>query len=520
MAGAIIQLVAYGIQDLYLTGDPQITFFKIIYRRHTNFSIENVLQNFSSPANFGEIVTCTISRVGDLVGQIFLYVNIPALPKFIDPLTCMEDPNKKIAWVNYLGYALIQEITFEIGGKLIDKQYGEWLYIWEQVSGRQDNAINKMVGNVPEMYDFSNGKKGYELYIPLKFWFCKNAGLSLPLIALASSDVKIKVTFRRLEECIRIGPSYSIEMLDDVIPFQQGDYIEQTVDGQTIAGYFMSYDYLEKRMYYIKIFNPNAIIKNFTSLQQPSVSTGIINNVSYAGNIPYRIYNSLTQTYATPKPNTIEMAELTNLPYKPSFVNSFLYVNYIYLDTDERLKFARSNHEYLIEQIQYNQELGVTSPNVKQNLNLDHPCKAHYWIAQLDSLVGPNTINDLFNYTTSYIHKPDGSYYGTDLVETADLLLNGRDRFGVRESEYFNLVEPYQCHYRGPEVGINMYSFCLNPEDHQPSASCNMSKIDYITMQMHLNDSITTQNTCRIRSYTINYNVLRIFFNLGGLAFV
>ena len=542
MAGAIIQLVAYGVQDLYLTGDPQITFFKIIYRRHTNFSVESVLQNFSSPANFGETVTCTISRVGDLVGEILLYVNIPAIPKFIDPITCEEDPIKKFAWVNFLGYALIQEITIEIGGKLIDRQYGEWLYIWEQVSGRQDKGIDKMVGNVPSMYDFSNGKDGYELFIPLKFWFCRNPGLSLPIIALSSSDVKINIMFRRLEECYRIGPTSSIEVVDDVVPFQLGDYIEQTINGQKIAGYFLGFDYLLKKIYYIKIVDPNATKKRFES---SPIEGG-------ANSIPYRIYNSVMKntendisTFCTPKAKTTEMIEQIQLPYKPSFINSYLYVNYTYLDTDERLKFARSNHEYLIEQIQYNQEIGINSPNVKQNLTLDHPCKAHYWVAQLDSLVGPGTINDLFNYTTTYLRDPardslcgstdnpcgspptiipqgirGGELKGTDLVENATLLLNGRDRFGIRDSEYFNLTQPYQCHYRGPETGINMYSFCLNPEDHQPSATCNMSKIDFITMQMQLNNVINAKNTCRIRSYTINYNVLRIFFNLGGLAFV
>lgn len=520
MAGAIIQLVAYGIQDLYLTGDPQITFFKIIYRRHTNFSVESVIQNFSSPANFGEKVTCTISRVGDLIAQTFVYVNLPSIPKFINPSSCEGDPIRKFAWVRYLGYALIRECTFEIGGKLIDRHYGEFLYLWEQVSGHQDKGIDKMVGNIPPMYDFTNGKNGYELFIPLKFWFCRYVGLAIPLIALASIDIKITITFRDLAECIRIGPTHSIEVLDDVVPFRSGDYIEQTVDGRTINGYFIGFDYLLKKLYYIKIVNPNAAKQCFTSLTLDTVPSQITNDVLYTGNTPYRIYNSITKSYCTPRPNAIEMIESQSMQYTPSFVNSFLYINYIYLDTDERLRFARSNHEYLIEQLQYNQELGVSSPNVKQNLNLDHPCKEHFWVAQLDSLVGPGTINDLFNFTDSVIRYPDGRLYGKDLVEDAVLLLNGRDRFGVRESEYFNLVQPFQCHYRGPVIGINLYSFCLNPEDHQPSGTCNMSKIDYITMQMHLSDIITTQNTASIRSYTTNYNVLRVFFNLGGVAFV
>jgi hypothetical protein len=526
MPGGLIQLVAYGVQDLYLTGDPQITFFKVIYRRHTNFSVESVIQNFSDPADFGKTVACTLSRAGDLVEKIFLYVQLPSIPLFLNSDGSVNNISK-FAWVRSLGYALIQEITIEIGGKLIDKQYGEWLYIWSQITNRQDMGLAKMIGNLPELYDFSNGKNGYELYIPLAFWFCKNTGLALPLIALASSDVKINIMFSRLEDCIRLGPTYSIQVLDDVVAFNPGDYIVQTVGGQSIYGYFINYDYLSKNLYYIKIQNQNASNQKFQSLQEPTSSSGIVNNITYQNNVPYRIYNALTNQYCTPTPNLQETIQTPNLPYSPKFVNSFLYVNYVYLDTDERLKFARSNHEYLIEQIQYNQLLNVRSPNVKQNLTLNHPCKSHYWIAQLDSLVGAGTINDVFNYTTSPVRYPEDNvrfpkekFYGSDLVKSAELQLNGRPRSTIRDSQYFNISEPYQYHYRGPVPGINMYSFCINPEDHQPSAACNMSKIDYINMQMTLDNSINTQNMCQIRSYTINYNILRIFFNLGGIAFV
>lgn len=577
MAGGIIQLVAYGVQDLYLTGDPQITFFKVIYRRHTNFAIESVIQNFSARANFGETVSCTLSRVGDLIGKIFLYIEIPAMPKFVNSKTGQEDRIKKFAWVNNLGYALVQEISIEIGGKLIDKQYGEWMYIWSQVSNRQDHALDKMIGNVPEIYEFSNGKRGYQLVIPLEFWFCRNIGLALPIIALASSDIKIIVTFRKLEECYRIGPTNSIEILEDIVPFSSGDYIEQTINGQTIYGYVIDYDYLQKKLYYIKIQNPNAIKRTFESYQQPNKNIGytntgfysnnqymistntlekqpnlpnnVINNINFSGNIPYRIYNSINGTYCTPKPNTKEQIEQTVLTHKPQFINSFLYVDYIYLDNDERNKFSRSNYEYLIEQIQFNTVIGINSPNVMQKLQLNHPCKAHYWVVQLDRLVGPGTINDIFNYTTSHIHyskhnnnnnlfntipndpidycqdnkskiNHQEKFYGKDIVEEADMIINGKSRFGQRSNKFLNLVVPYQHHHRGPMTGINVYSISLYPEDHQPSSTINMSKIDDIRIKMLLHNSINTQNTAKIRSYTINYNILRICFNLGSLAFV
>lgn len=560
MAGGIIQLVAYGVQDLYLSGDPQITFFKILYRRHTNFSIESIIQNFSTAANFGEMVSCTISRMGDLVGKIILYVEIPALPKFINQNTGEEDHIKKMAWVNNLGYALVKEVLVEIGGKTIDKQYGEWMYIWSQVSNRKDHALDKMIGNVPKIYDFTNGKTGYSLYIPLEFWFCRNNGLSLPLIALASSDVKIGITFRRLEECYRIGPTHSIEIMEDIVPFKPGDYIEQTVNNHTIYGYVIDYDYLQKKLYYIKIQSPSAVKKNFESNHESNHESNydpkIINSLNNCNKInnnldnkSYRIHNSITHTYCTPKPNSREIIEQPILPIKPKFVNSFLYVDYIYLDNDERNKFTKNNHEYLIEQIQYNEENGIRSPNVKQNLTLNHPCKAHYWIIQMDSLVGPGTINDLFNYTTSHIYYPKNSrhsrnlpdtindddndyhldpdsklsnlekFYGKNILEKAKLVLNGKDRFKIRGHEYFNLIEPYQHHYRGPVPGINVYSPSIYPENYQPSSTINMSKIDTISMEMRLKNIINIHNTAKIRSYTISYNIFRICFNMGGIVF-
>lgn len=490
MPGGLIQLVACGIQDMYLSGDPQITFFKIVYRRHTNFAIESVVQNFSSMANFGETVSCPISRVGDLVGRIFLYVEIPSIPKFVNE---NGEPNalRKMAWAKNLGYALVKEVSIEIGGKQIDKQYGEWMYIWSQVSHKQ-GSVDKMVGNIPALNHFTNGKDGYRLYIPLEFWFCRNTGLSIPLVSLTASDLRIVVTFRRLEECWIIGPTHCIEMAPDIVEMDAGSYIEQTSNLGTIYGYVTNYDYLTKRLYYNKIHNQNALKRTFEST--------------------HPIYNTLSGYHCMPNPSSTETTNPISIPYKPHIVNSFLYVDYVYLDNEERNKFSKQNHEYLIEQIQFNQELNVSNCHVKQNLTLNHPCKAHYWVVQLDRMTGPASMNDWFNYTSS--HTPNSP----DIMSSAKMVLNGIDRASERGPAYYNLVEPLEHHSRGPSAGIYVYSFGLKPEQHQPSSTINMSKIDQINMEMKLG-RISGQNTCSIRSYTINYNVLRIFFNMGGLAF-
>lgn len=554
MGAGIIQLVARGIQDMYLTGDPQITFFKILYRRHTNFSIESVPQYFNSAANFGNTVSCTISRKGDLVGQIYLCVDIP--PILISELTtefitdnmesCADNTTNitgaKFAWVRNLGHAIIQSVSVEIGGKIIDKQYGEWMHIWAELTNVHDKVFDKMIGNIPGMYEFTDSKKPYRLHIPLYFWFCKNHGLALPLIALASAEVKIIVTFRQYAECCRIGPTHSIEIMEDIVPFNHGDYIEQIVNNKSIFGYVMSYDYLSKRLKYIKISDcpkkkfesvssvdndTNTLFSQFRPSTKPNYTPNHqnhINHQSHTQSIPYRIYNSVTKEYCTPAPGSVEHIEHTVHTQgqfnnrMPCLGSSFLYVDYVYLDNDERKMFVAKHHDYLIEQIQFNQELVVKDRNIKQDLTLNHCCKSHYWVAQMSSLVGAGTINDTFNFTSSHI-RLNNELIGTNLVEKSELLLSGYSRYGERDSTYTNLIEPYSHHRCGPSVGINVYSPSVYPENHQPSSSINMSKIDQICMQMKLSKNIGASNTAKIRSYTINYNILKIAFNMGGLMF-
>ena len=180
MGGGLMQLVAYGAQDIYLTGNPQITFFKVVYRRHTNFSMEAIEQTFSGSPDFGRKVYCTISRNGDLIHRVYLQVKLPAV-------TAATGSYHR--WVNYVGHALIKNVEIEIGGQRIDKHYGDWLHIWNELSqtaGKQQGYQN-MVGNVDKLYrPVGAGKStpATTLFIPLQFWFCRNPGLALPLIAL------------------------------------------------------------------------------------------------------------------------------------------------------------------------------------------------------------------------------------------------------------------------------------------------------------------------------------------------
>ena len=526
MAGGIIQLVAYGIEDLYLTANPQVTFFKIVYRRHTNFSIESIKQQFSLEPNFGIKSSCIVSRLGDLAGRTYIHLRLPPVPKFIDPETGCEDPFKKFAWVENIGYALVKEVTLEIGGKMVDRRYGEFFYIWSQLAERQPIGLDKMIGNVPEIYEFSNGKPSFDIYVPLDFWFTKNSGLNMPLASLSSSDVKIGVTFRDLSECYRIGPTNSIEIVEDIVLFKEGDYIEQEINGQKIYGYYMGFDFVEKKLMYLKIRN-----SELTHFEAP-----VHNGRSRVSSVMYRIKSSIVPSiYCTPcSEEEYESTQIGPL----NILEGTFYIDYVYLDVEERAKFHRFHQEYLVTQLQSNFSIGIQNTHYKQQLSLINPCSEHLFVAQLDHLVGPRTINDLFNYTDSPVRLPripvptyPGSYIpispfnnrlflGAGLIRDAVMYLGGEKLFPDRNSIYFNNLVPYEHHYRGPVIGINALSFSLFPEDLvQPSGTCNMTAIDDISMNMSLGKAVTEFNQCSIRSYTINLNVFRVLFGLGGIAF-
>lgn len=395
MGGGLMQLVAYGAQDIYLSGNPQITFFKSVYRRHTNFSMESIEQTFSGTADFGKKVNVTVSRNGDLITKVYLRATLPAVS---------VSGTSGFAWISEVGHFLIKTVEVEIGGQRIDKHYGTWLSVWASLTETTDHSsgYNKMIGDVstlttPSLSDTSE----YLLHVPLRFWFCRHTGLALPLIALQYHEVKFTIEF-----------------------------------------------------------------ETFANLADDDAS-------------------DFTST--------------------PSLGDTSLYVDYIYLDTDERRRFAQISHEYLIEQLQYTGDESLSGTSNRVKLSFNHPVKELVWVVQNDN-------RDFSNFTDA-----DDSA-GANPCDKAKLQLNGHDRFSEREGQYFNDVQPYQHHTSTPATGINVYSFALKPEEQQPSGSANMSRIDNATLQLTITSAANASNPIA-KIYATNYNVLRIMSGMGGLAY-
>ena len=404
MGGGLLQLVAYGAQDVYLTGNPQITFFKVVYRRHTNFSLESIQQTFNGNAILGNRVTCQISRNGDLVHKLYLHIKATI--------------SNAIYLQPFYGYKMIKHTELEIGGQRIDKQYGEWMYIWNELTMDQGKkeGYYEMVGGNSTNRSVKLENEIIDLYIPLEFWFCRNVGLALPLIALQYHEVKVNIEFNSMEN-IRATNTDDLLVTSGKVQASQEDF--------------------------------------------------------------------------------------------ESF-NATLWADYIFLDTDERKRFAQLSHEYLIEQLQFTGTESITANTVKASrLSFNHPCKELVWAVRPEPDITGSNIN-----WNNFTNAEDNNTIKDNLITTAKLQLNGNDRFAERDGKYFSLIQPYQHHNNIPvNQGINVYSFALKPEEHQPSGTLNMSRID--TAQLQLKSSKSGE----LFVYAVNYNVLRILSGMGGLAY-
>lgn len=480
MAGGLLELVAHGVQDIYLIGNPQITFFKVVYKRHTNFSMESIQATFDGNIDFGQKVSALLPRNGDLAHTIILEVDLPQIESDDTTATGTYD----ISYVNSLGHALIRYVEIEIGGNLIDRQYGQWMEIWTQLSSDEakQNGYREMLSRYTgsEISNYRNVSGPITVYIPLQFWFCRNIGLALPLVALQYHDVRINIQFEELNKLWTYGENnyYTASMSSGTVT-------------KTSGNDFVATDLIRKNIYWAD--------GTTTSTSGGTISSG----------------TTITGLSGDKSIQEMYIGSSNGLLQDVSIIDARLFIDYIFLDTYERKKFAQMKHRYLIEQVQYNGKDSFNADQVSKKfpLSFNLPVKSIYWVSQLDRV---NRANEWFNFS----HTVDKSSTKDDPLTKAVLQLNGTERFTERNAKYFRLIQPFQKHSRVPITSdggyIYMYSFCLQPEKHQPSGSCNFSKIDSADLNLTFTSGLKTGT---ITVYALSYNVLRIFSGMGGLAF-
>ena len=237
MGLGLLYLISKGSENKYFTHKPNITFFKKMYKKHTNFSIETINQFFKTTPDFGRKVSVIVSKNADLIGPVYLNVMLPSIPK-------SSNTFKKFRWVDKIGLALIKSIDIEIGGILINRLYSDWMNIWNELTLKEGNmrGYNNMIGNIDILKQFSNGKESYNLIIPINFWFMKESGLFLPITALHYHNVKIDVEFNSFEKCFIESPNKYITINEDFVLFDDNEKIIQNVNGILNIGEFIYFD--------------------------------------------------------------------------------------------------------------------------------------------------------------------------------------------------------------------------------------------------------------------------------------
>src|SRR3989344_899624 len=490
MTAGIIQLAGKGKEDIFLTYNPQITFFKIKYKKHTNFAKEQIQQTFLTQANFNKLVTCNIGKLGDLIGQIFIVVTLPEIN--------IINSDIKFAWINRVGFSLIKSVEIEINNQLIDVHYSEWLNVLCELTGDiiedHKRGFEKMIGNVNELTDFTKIKNQYTLYIPLYFWFCKNQ--YLPLVSLEYCNVNINVEFETFEKLYIQTPTHSLKCRDDIVSFTPNEYIEQKINNTIRAGIFVKYDINTKRLYYIKLTNdkliglPNISLDIYDTTEKINTYLETPDALKYliiGQSSQYSSYGDFNEQSITEPIYTIQNANLTQC---------YLLIDYYYLESEERQKFIDTKHTYLIEQLYYTEAV-IDTQTDKLKIDVDNMCKYLIWTTQLVSNI--NT-KDYLNYTNSYNKELNNKN-----IITEKLTLNSID-VGLINTE----IQIYKYINRTISNGIHMYSFSNNIFNFQPSGELNMSLFNNIELHLYLASNINTLNQIIFRCYCTSYNILCI----------
>ena len=488
MGLGLLILVSVGKENIYLSAQPEITFFKIAYKRYTNFSIEPIPQYFKTTPDFGTKCTINLAKNADLLSSMFLYVELPNIQ-----MENFTNNKSTFAWVNKIGIALINYIEIEIGGYIIDRHYGDWINIWNEIIRKKSTlkSYNKMIGNIPELTNYSQTKNSTILYIPLCFWCCLDTGLALPLIALIHNDIKVNVQFNDINKCYNISPSYYLTVTNNICIYKSGEYFYQNYQNNKIIGEFIYFDPINQYLYY------NPIKGTFII---PTNNSAAYNLIGYESQY---IMNINSGTVIVQNNDYFKFN-------KPSLINSFILVDYIYLDNFERAKFLNNTHEYLIPVVQTLSDQIIYSMNYGYKLPLINPVKLLVWRGLL---ISNYNNNDYFNYTsTPYTNNIE------DLIIKNLLVINSINRMDLDSIEYYTYIPRYQ-YSLGNENGIYIYSFALNPKEIQPSGTMNFSKIDDAYLQLKLNKIVNYQNPISFKCYAVQYNLLRISYGIGGLVF-
>jgi hypothetical protein len=528
MGGGLLQLVAYGAQDAYITGNPHITFWKVLYKRHTNFAMEAFRVNFTGAPQYGQRVVAVINRNADLMYKTYLEVQLPD--------TVTANVKWTGAYERRLGYQLLKKIEVEIGGQIIDTHYGEWLFLWENLTSGFDNSVktDSMVGGYlggTETSAVSCGGRPAILYIPLQFWFCRNPGLALPLIALQYHEVRINVTLNPATDLVSGTPgtagsvssaAANLPQLKDMSLYV--DYVYLDVDERRRFAQ-QSHEYLIDQLQF--------------GLQQTLTTSSA--RIDLTLNHPVK---ELVWVFQDAR-KTDCGSELTK---NMGFTQPFSYddiVNRCRLQINGQDRFDERYGDYFWKVQPYQHHSGGAFWPMRAQV-ISQPTTAFKLTSATSFTVSGDilTVNSdpassqiivegcLVSTVATGSTVPTSGIFAPGTVISALGTGNGKQgTYQLSEPVLTTTTGTDEVYFTLPNVNfaphnnpINVYSFALQPEEHQPSGTCNFSRIDTTTLVF---DSVTSTGVSKptkstpfnFRMYAVNYNIFRVMSGMGGLAY-
>lgn len=552
MGGGLLQLVSRGPQDIYFNGNPQITFFKLTYRKHTRFSVYTTENFFSSELNFGSRSSMIVPKRGDLLSNIFLKVTLPKLEAI---------NGRKVGWVKKIGYAIINNIEVLIGGRLIDRQYGMWMYVWNELTRNynHDSGLDVLLGNIPELTTLSNSIPEYELYIPLKFWFCNNAGSSFPLISLDKHKVVINVSLNNSNNLINYTGN-------------ERPYIKNIIKSSLIIDYVyldmeerrkfasQEHEYLIEQLQFMgeERMSQQYMFFNLGFNKPIKEMFWMIRNGNFITNQPFLYFNinedDNTNLYKACNSLVAGICDL-NIDGSPNWSlkennntrviwndSGSKYINQEFFKNSSEIKNILVNVEFDSSVTEENKNNGFSINNnvalivsrinkikilvkndsievlsIEHNMSIqDISYPVNLWV--YDNRNNYSKLNDIhyndpLNFSLLLNNKKNPVAY-------TSLTLNGTERIDEFPGDYFNYYHPEKYHTNTPADGINVFSFGIYPEKHQPSGSCDMSYINTSKLNVWLNDNFIINNDkTSIFVFALNYNLLKIMEGFANISY-
>lgn len=572
MTGALLQLVAMGNQDTFFNGNPQISFFKCVYKKYSNFAIESKFVNFDSVQylNYEQPTRLFVNlpKYGDLLSKIYFEFTLPDIYSSID---------NKFKWVDSIGTSIINYVKFYINDTLIEKIEGEYISIYfnNLLSDDKLNTYNQIIGNIDDVKrtrgkvdnKYFAGKFnqniptiiGRKIIVPIPLWFTKYRGQELPLISLDKSKIQVEIELKAINKL------YTVIEKKQLI-------LENSLD---IDGNVIDHSGEQK----IGINNEILYDNNTINHEQRKAPIKKTDEIKYF----------------------LESNENNFWPLKPK-----LNIEYVYLDEQERKIIKNMDHQYLIERVQNSEFIGLYNDEIIE-LRLFNPTKELYIVPYRDDIMENNQFTNfsnldykgqeenIYNYqnhllevintmpnknfsklglfrtdkdkTTDlkidknelnidedrYIESEQAftiddiseilkiwnyrdindipaitadnyRYFTSNIVESIEIKFNGDIRQASRENTYYENIVPYMCHSNRQD-GVLVYSFSLEPEKYQPSGACNFSNIKDAILEIKFKNTTLYESEGKknvkynMKIYNTTYNILKIYDNTCQLLF-